>query len=270
MQTNSMDKAYGLTAASIEPRIQVPAFLKSKAGRQRPDSAIEARMTRLGKYDRYLKLLRYNNDAWLKKRGKVNSSGFNLMQRQQLQSMFEALDTDSSGGLTSDELLEPLIALGVVQNKEELTSFLQHLGLSDQVTDYEELRSLLERVKSTEPAVKRLTEVFLQPSYLPQRLRISSARRKTMLQAFTARSQKSREKGQNVLKLFAEEITTVKPQVEKTEILRRKKLQRLNSLRKDTPSASFSRGMSMESRRRSPDHPGAFRREISDVSSHFS
>lgn len=264
-----MERTYDMVQASLEPRIQMPAFLRSRA--RRPDSAMDARITRLNKYDRYLKLLRYNNDAWMKKRGKNNYSGFSAPQRQQLHGLFEALDTEGSGGLTPDELLEPLLALGLVQSKEELSGFLQRIGLSGPVADYEELQALLERAKGTDaPAVRRLTEVFLEPSYLPQKLRISCERRKTMLQAFTAHSQKSREKGQNVLRYFAEEISTTKPPVEKSEILRRKKLQRLSSLRRDSPNLSVCRGTSAATSRRSPDRPSdAFRREVSNLSSPY-
>lgn len=257
--------------ATIEPRIQVPAFLRNRATARRPDSAINARITKLNKYDRYLKLLRYNNDSWMRKRGKSNGTGFSVAQRHQLHGLFEALDAEGSGGLTQDELLEPLLALGLVQCKEDLAGFLQHIGLRGPVADYEELQTLLERAKVTEPAVRRLAEVFLKPSYLPQKLRISSERRKTMLQAFTAGSQKSRERGQNVLRYFAEEISSAKPQVEKAEILQKKKLQRLKSLRRDSPNSSFCRGMSAAtSRRRSPDRPSeVFRRETIDLSSQY-
>lgn len=251
--------------AALEPRIHMPVFLRNRAAAKRPDSAVTARITQLNKYDRYLKLLRYNNDSWMRKRGKSSGAGFSVAQRQQLHGLFEALDSEGSGGLTQAELLEPLLALGLVQSREELAGFLQHIGLRGPVADYEELQALLERAKVTEPAVRRLAEVFLKPSYLPQKLRISSERRKTMLQAFTADSQKSRERGQNVLRYFAEEISTARPQVEKAEILQHKKLQRLKSLKRDSPNSSFSRGMSAAtSRRRSPDRPSeAYRSDLS-------
>jgi centrin-2 len=53
---------------------------------------------------------------WLKKRGKGQFLDFKDEQLEILKKIFKSLDTDCSGSIGHEELEDPLIALGLVDN----------------------------------------------------------------------------------------------------------------------------------------------------------
>jgi hypothetical protein len=250
-----MNKSYITSPYLIEPQIRMPTFFKSKSASKRPDSELQHRINKLEQHDRYLKLLKHNNDAWLRKRGKGYYTGFTPAQRKQNKAFFDALDTEGSGGVTIEELFEPLLALGLVETKDDVRR-LFHREPQDRspVIDFEEFESILESEKVSGSSINKMISVFMRPSMLPYKVRISSQRRKIMLQAYMARTPKKRECGQAVIKIFAEEINSARPVLEKAEVLMQKKLKRLSSLHKESPNTSAIRAPSAgTSRRRSPD-----------------
>jgi hypothetical protein len=55
--------------------------------------------------------------SWLKKRGKQHCIDFDDEELRQLRTYFNSLDDDGSGAIGVDELEDPLIALGLVENR---------------------------------------------------------------------------------------------------------------------------------------------------------
>lgn len=213
---------------NIEPQIHVPTFFKQKIVSKRPESAVKKKLMQLDHFDRYLRLIRHNNDTWLRRRGKTKYSGFTSTQRQQVKQLFRELDTESSGGLTIDELFDPLLALNLVRSKEEVRSLFRcPANETDPVVDLEDFQAGLEAEKTAGTQTDKVITDFIKPSPLSYRVRISGLRRKAMLQAYSPDLQTPPETAKHAFKLFAEEMNTPHPTVEKADILVKKKLDRL-------------------------------------------
>ena len=58
--------------------------------------------------------------AWLRSRGKKKYIDFDDRERRELRKYFLELDEDKSGSITIDELEEPLIGLGLAENRFEV------------------------------------------------------------------------------------------------------------------------------------------------------
>jgi hypothetical protein len=229
-------------------------FFKSKAESKRPESAAEEQISRLNRFDLYLKLLKQNSDSWLRKRGKSLYMGFSHEQRQHIKAFFDSLDTEGAGGVTIDELLEPLLALGLVHTRNDVKQlFHRSDNPFDPVIDFEEFLSILEREKVTDSCINKMIKALIQPSPLPHKLRISSHRRKLMLDAYMGNSAKRRENGQTYLRLFAAERNSFRENIEKKSVLVQKKLQRLSSLRQISPSVSVVKLSTSSTSRKSPE-----------------
>ena len=218
-----------LTAlGNIEPQIHVPTFFKPKVASKRPESAVKQKLLQLDHYDRYLRLIRHNNDTWLRRRGKSKYSGFTSTQRQQVKQLFQELDTDSSGGLTIEELFDPLLALNLVHSKAEVRSLFRcPAEETHPVVDLEDFQAGLEAEKTAGTHTDKVLTAFIKPSPLSYRVRISGLRRKAMLQAYSPDLQTHPETAKSAFKLFAEEMNTPRPTLEKADILVKKKLDRL-------------------------------------------
>lgn len=61
-----------------------------------------------------------NQRQWLKKHGKEKCISFDDEQLKKLRNYFLSLDEDGSGSIGVDELEDPLIALGLVENRQQV------------------------------------------------------------------------------------------------------------------------------------------------------
>ena len=59
-------------------------------------------------------------NKWLKSRGKQHCINFEDEELIQLRNYFNSLDDDQSGSIGVDELEDPLIALGLVDNRQQV------------------------------------------------------------------------------------------------------------------------------------------------------
>jgi len=62
---------------------------------------------------------------WLKSRGKEHCIDFEDEELRQLRNYFGSLDDDGSGSIGVDELEDPLIALGLVDNRQQVQSIVR-------------------------------------------------------------------------------------------------------------------------------------------------
>ncbi len=58
--------------------------------------------------------------SWLIKRGKSHCIDFDTEELKKLRGYFNALDEDGSGEIGVNELEDPLIALGLVENRQQV------------------------------------------------------------------------------------------------------------------------------------------------------
>ena len=74
-------------------------------------------------------LLQFNPESnlrnWLKSRGKEQCINFKDEELKQLRTYFNSLDDDGSGSIGVDELEDPLIALGLVDNRQAVQKIVQ-------------------------------------------------------------------------------------------------------------------------------------------------
>jgi len=59
-------------------------------------------------------------NKWLKSRGKAHCINFEEEELIKLRTYFNSLDEDDGGSIGVDELEEPLIALGLVDNRQQV------------------------------------------------------------------------------------------------------------------------------------------------------
>ena len=62
---------------------------------------------------------------WLKSRGKEQYIEFEEEEMRQLREYFGSLDDDGSGSIGVDELEDPLIALGLVDNRQQVKKIVE-------------------------------------------------------------------------------------------------------------------------------------------------
>lgn len=66
-----------------------------------------------------------NLRKWLKSHGKTHCIDFDDVELKQLREYFNALDEDGSGSIGVEELEDPLIALGLVENRQQVQQIVQ-------------------------------------------------------------------------------------------------------------------------------------------------
>ena len=117
--------------------------------------------------------------------GKISEIG--RKQRHDLKGLFDQLDSDGSGVISIEELYEPLMSLGVVNNKN-------HVQKKDK----------LEKLVTT---VAGNMKQF-QKNDLPFRIAVCNRRRALMMQAYVSDNAYEKEKGLRVISAFASEINS--------------------------------------------------------------
>ena len=63
--------------------------------------------------------------GWLRKHGKDDYIVFKDEELKKLRDYFNSLDDDKSGSIGVDELEDPLIALGLVENRQQVQEIVQ-------------------------------------------------------------------------------------------------------------------------------------------------
>jgi centrin-2 len=167
----------------------------------------------------------------MKKRGKSRYIDFDSTQRHKLKKVFQSLDKDHSGALDIDELYEPLLALGLVENRDQVIELVKKVD-SDQsgIIEFEEFLNVLKNAKDVQGEntliqfFKDLTsgKIFNNFEDLPFQLLLSGRRRELMMQSYLGKTTNSKEKGNKVLSAYAAEIEDYRDR-QKFERLRTKK-----------------------------------------------
>ena len=192
------------------------------------------------------KVQHYDNREWMKKRGKSRYIDFDNKQRSKLRKVFKELDKDCSGALDIDELYEPLLALGLVESRDQVIDLLKKIDLdSAGIIEFEEFLNMLKNAKDDDGGntlikfFKDLTtgKIFNNFEELPFQLLLSGRRREFMMQSYTGKNNTVKEKGSKIFSAYAAKISEIHSQ-EKDLRLKSKKqgeivklLERQNCLR---------------------------------------
>ena len=193
----------------------------------------------------------------MKKHGKGDFIDFNSDERAKMRSIFKQLDEDNSGVLTLDELYEPLLALGLVENKKQVVEMMKKVDTNNSgVIEFEEFIKILNQknhennilVKFFKDLAKET--VFTEYKDLPFNLVFSNRRRELMMQSYLGKNSNAREQGKRIMNAFVSEVnekeennTKMLKMKNKNEDDLKKLLKRKNGLRilkeKNTSQGTF-------------------------------
>ncbi|OMJ67035.1 hypothetical protein SteCoe_35912 [Stentor coeruleus] len=177
------------------------------------------------------RLQQHENREWMKKRGKGRYIDFDSAQRLKLKKVFKELDKDQSGALDVDELYEPLLALGLVESRDQVIDLIDKVDIDNSgIIEFEEFLNVLKNAKDTQGEntlikfFKDLTDgkIFNNFEDLPFQLLLSGRRRELMLQSYLGKNTFSKEKGSKVLSAYATELSDIRDR-QKFERLKLKK-----------------------------------------------
>ena len=151
-------------------------------------------------------LLASNERAWLRRHGKTDRIDFDEKTRSTYRRYFSALDEDSSGTIGVDELLEPLIALGLAENREQVKALFDIVDTEQsEHIEFDEFLSILKCKDGYQPIAeffRAMTNGNLIPdsNVLPFHLVVSAYRRKMLLASMKAGEGEQRVQGEKVMR----------------------------------------------------------------------
>lgn len=162
--------------------------------------------------DSVSKLLNSKERAWLKRRGKKHYIDFDDTMRNELRKYFGAMDNDGSKNIGVDELLEPLIALGLADNRAQVQSLFDLVD-SDKSgkIEFEEFLAILKFGEGNSPMVELFREMTRgklveDANLLPFNLVISSYRRRMLMGALWSEDPSEKTKGEKVFKAYSKQL----------------------------------------------------------------
>lgn len=179
----------------------------------------------------------FANNEWMKKHGKGEFIDLSSKERAKIRAIFKELDRDGSGALGIDELYEPLLALGLVENKEQVRDMIAKVDSNGSgLIEFDEFIRIIKQNGTENNALisffKDLSNetVFKEFRDLPFNLILSNRRRELMLQSYLGKNNNAREHGRKVMNAFALEIKEQEQEMTKAEKLRLKKEMNLRKL----------------------------------------
>ena len=96
---------------------------------------------------------------WLKKHGKEKYIDFDEDQMKILKECFNELDEDGGGGIGVDELEDPLIALGLVNHRQQVEEMMQQIDDSDDMEiDFNEFLKFVKGGKKSKAQLAQFVE----------------------------------------------------------------------------------------------------------------
>lgn len=156
------------------------------------------------------KIEQYNMRKWMRMHGK-KSPQQETVQRKDLRKVFEQLDKDHSGTLCIEELYEPLLSLGLVENRQDVEQLIEYIGskTSGIIEFHEFLRAFDSARAKKHSRIDTLLRdmekniILNQKTDLPFNLCISNQRRNLMLKAYLGETLNDKDKGLKVLRAYA-------------------------------------------------------------------
>ena len=129
---------------------------------------------------------------------------------------FTSLDQEKKGSIGCKELEEPLIALGLAENRQQVEEMIQSVDSdSSGQIEFGEFLEIVRGNKDSAPISKFFRgliegKLVKDSKVLPFRTVVSSYRRKMIMNALMCNDPKKKEKGEKIMKAFARSISTNK------------------------------------------------------------
>ena len=123
------------------------------------------------------------------------------------------MDIEKKGYIGSKELEEPLIALGIAENRKKVEEMIKTVDSdSSGQIEFEEFLEIIKGSKESAPISKFFKglidgNLIKDSKVLPFRTVVSSYRRKMIMNAFMCDDPVKKEKGEKIMKAFARSIT---------------------------------------------------------------
>lgn len=162
-------------------------------------------------------LLNFDQNAWLSKRAKQPRFQFTGEQKRMLRQWFDALDSDGSGKISVEELEDPMLSIGIVNDTREIQEIVSRLDKdSNGQIDFQEFVDFLtphaRRNKAASPEkhevmFQQLTTKMEHQScgFLEINTQLSMERRRFILDSITSFTAQSIQEDLAQLKHFKEE-----------------------------------------------------------------
>ncbi|OWZ02387.1 hypothetical protein PHMEG_00026062 [Phytophthora megakarya] len=161
-------------------------------------------------------LLQFDQNVWLTKHAKQPRFQFSGEQKRMLRQWFDALDTDGSGKISVEELEDPMLSIGIVNDTREIEQIVSKLDKdSNGQIDFQEFVEFLtphrnskgEHPQKHEVMFHQLTKKMEHQSsgFLEINTQLSMERRRFILDSITSFTSQSIQDDLAELKHFKEE-----------------------------------------------------------------
>lgn len=154
---------------------------------------------------------------WLRSRGKHKYIDFDDDERSKLMKYFTSLDQEKKGSIGCKELEEPLIALGLAENRKQVEDMIRSVDSDESgQIEFEEFLVIVKGDKDNAPISKFFKgliegKLIKDSKVLPFRSVVSTYRRQMIMNALMCNDSRKKEKGERIMKAFARSISTNKP-----------------------------------------------------------
>ncbi|CAG9318153.1 unnamed protein product [Blepharisma stoltei] len=186
------------------------------------------------------KIMENRTRTWLKKHGKKNYIDFDEKMRNELRKYFLSMDEDGSGSIGVEELMEPMLALGLAENKEQVQTLFNQVDKDHSgEIEFNEFLSIVRRGEHNSPIgnfFQGITSGKIMPGSknLPFKLVVSNYRRKMIMEAVMGNDLSRKVKGERIMKATAKllEAETEKLRTQHPEYMKRKTMIEINRMQK--------------------------------------
>jgi hypothetical protein len=158
------------------------------------------------------KLLASQERAWLRKHGKDKYIDFDDAIRNELRKYFLAMDTNGDGTIGLDELMEPLIALGLAENRQQVKAMFDIVDLDKSgKIEFNEFLAILRFGEGELPMAdffRKLSDGSLVPDakVLPFKLVVSNYRRVMLMEAVLGDNPTLKTQGEKIMRAFSKQV----------------------------------------------------------------
>ena len=148
--------------------------------------------------------------------GKHQHIGFDDEERCKLEKYFSSLDERKKGSIGTSELEEPLIALGLADNRQKVEEMVSHADQDGSGNiEFEEFLTILKGTGGNATMArffKSLIEGSLikDANNLPFKLVVSTYRRKMIMNALMSKDSETKKEGERIMKAFAKQVSQPK------------------------------------------------------------
>lgn len=158
------------------------------------------------------KLLTSRERSWLKKRGKDHYIDFDDSVRNELRKYFVSMDQSGSGSIVLEELADPLIALGLAENREEIKTLFDTVDTDKSgKIEFDEFLAILKNKEGNSTMgefFKEMTRGKLveDSDVLPFNLVVSSYRRKMLMEAVVNENSSNKPQAEKIMRAYSKQL----------------------------------------------------------------